>query len=780
MDIHAPEPERRKNHTLSQRLIWAIPVSVVVLLVAGWFVLSFNLRSLRSLEISAGRAFQESQLHTANAVARQVELYTAQANGSNAALEEEIYQQLISTARQPNGSAWLITPRHIYLEFEGLLHISARSELPHLLLLEGQQSEYRSDTLLNDVQEGRPGSGWCVWQEGRGPEAAAWDVAQVGGETWVVGYSLPLAHILTISGVRQQTDYMLALMLLTSLGGLLLTYLATQTLFERQRAEAKTELVNRTLEQRVRERTLELARINVRLSDEIDKRSAMEQEQAANLQLLEQLNRMTHAALEASSLEETLNALAEQLPALIQADACYITLYDEEENCFRVAAAHGFAPDARPPDAEPGEVTLSGNALRVGQPLAVSDTTNSPLISARLAKRSPRALLALPLLVQGQGLGAILLGHHHPHSFSEAEIRIGEQAAAQVSLAILKARLLNDAQQRAEQLSILYEIGLAVSSHLELDTVLQTIYEQCRRALQADAFYLALYDQETNRIEIPIFYDNQTAYKVPSFDIHERQSLTGWVIQNRRTVYLHDTLSPDEEMSRLIMHLGGQPTRSFVSTPLMVGRQVVGVLSIQSYQPAAYRSADVRLLETIAAQAAIAIENARSYQQVEWKAIMDELTSVYNRRGLFLLGQREVERSTRTGRPLSILFMDVDEFRDFNNRYNYNIGDIVLQAVGAELRASLRSMDIVGRYGGDEFVVLLPETDLPTARSVAERLRQNVAALEVLANQQALQVTISIGIGLLGEETPSLQTLLNRAGDLLHHSKAEGRNRISG
>ncbi|MBP7228389.1 MAG: GGDEF domain-containing protein, partial [Longilinea sp.] len=172
-------------------------------------------------------------------------------------------------------------------------------------------------------------------------------------------------------------------------------------------------------------------------------------------------------------------------------------------------------------------------------------------------------------------------------------------------------------------------------------------------------------------------------------------------------------------------------------------------------------------------------ENARIYQKVEWKSIVDELTGVYNRRGLFLLGQREVERAQRTGRPLSVLFMDVDGFRDFNNRYSYETGDAVLQLVGAQLRNSLRSMDIVGRYGGDEFVVLLPETDLPTAHNVAERLRQTVAAAEILVNGQSLHITLSIGISLLQEHSLSLKDLLRQSASLLRRSKDEGRNRVT-
>jgi diguanylate cyclase (GGDEF)-like protein len=770
-------PESPPKEPFGQRLTWAIPVSVVILLFGGWWVILSNLRTLQS---SISAAFQESQLQTARVSARNIELYAHQSSFPINQLENEVYNRIVNPSKLPAGSAWLVTPRHFYIQLPGLPPISSSADLPRRLLFQGRQGAYRYDQFLSAVQNGQEGVGWCIWQTERGAEVAAWSVAYVNDETWVIGYSLPFQHILQISSAQKQFAYTLTMMILTSLGGLLLALLTVQNLERRYRAEAQIEQINRELEQRVTERTLELARINIQLSDEIERRQQAEQEQAKNLHLLERLNTITRTALQTPNLQNLLDTLAQELPQWIGADACYITLYDAEENRFRVAAAHGFEPNKRPPDAEPGEETLSGNALRTGQPIAVTDTYNSPLISARLAKSSPRALMALPLLVEGHspGLGAILLGFHAPHAFSEADVRVGQQIAAQVSLAILKSRLLEEVQQRAERLNILYEIGLAITAQLELSAVIETIYEQCRRVLPADAFYLALYDEQTQMVQIPLFYDNHIAYKISPFSIHERQSLTTWVIQHKHTVYMRDVLDPNETLSRLIVHMGGTPSRSFISTPLLFNDQVVGVLSVQSYQPNAYRNADVNLLETIAAQAAIAIENARNYQKVEWKAIVDELTGVYNRRGLFLLGQREVERAQRTGRPLSVLFMDVDGFRDFNNHHSYEVGDGVLQTVGAQLRTSLRSMDIVGRYGGDEFVVLLPETDLATAYRVGERLRQNVAEIEVLVNGQTLHITLSIGVSLLQENTSSLKDILRQAASLLRRAKDQGRNRV--
>jgi diguanylate cyclase (GGDEF)-like protein len=172
------------------------------------------------------------------------------------------------------------------------------------------------------------------------------------------------------------------------------------------------------------------------------------------------------------------------------------------------------------------------------------------------------------------------------------------------------------------------------------------------------------------------------------------------------------------------------------------------------------------------------VELERLNAEVRRLAIVDELTQVYNRRGFFEMGNREVERAKRFGKPLSAIMFDIDHFRSFNNTYGHAIGDRVLTEVAARCSRQLRKVDIFGRYGGEEFVVLLPETKIADAAVAAEHLRHHTAYEPVSTEQGLLTVTISLGIAVLKNNTTGLEELLERADQALYKAKTSGRNRV--
>jgi diguanylate cyclase (GGDEF)-like protein len=214
-----------------------------------------------------------------------------------------------------------------------------------------------------------------------------------------------------------------------------------------------------------------------------------------------------------------------------------------------------------------------------------------------------------------------------------------------------------------------------------------------------------------------------------------------------------------------------KPTQSYIGIPLTLRDRVIGVLSIQNYRPDAYTEDHIRMLERIAIQAAIAIENARLYAEIQRLTILDELTGIYNYRGLLELGAREVERAHRFNRPLSVLFFDIDDFRNFNNTYNHSTGNIILKAVSERWRSILRTVDVLARYGGDEFVALLPETDITTAEAVARRMVEKISLDKIATPFGDLSVTISVGVTTLSEERNHLSALIDRANNAEHQAK---------
>ena len=184
-------------------------------------------------------------------------------------------------------------------------------------------------------------------------------------------------------------------------------------------------------------------------------------------------------------------------------------------------------------------------------------------------------------------------------------------------------------------------------------------------------------------------------------------------------------------------------------------------------------------MRMFAQQAAIAVENAKLYEQRQLQARMDVTTGIYNRRGLIELGNREVDRAERYHRPLAVVMVDIDRFKIVNDTYGHPIGDLVLSELADRMKANLRSIDILGRYGGEEFVILLPETNSEDAMDVAERLRLVVEEKPFTPNELSLWITISQGVVIRSEKSGDLRALIRFADDAMYQSKDSGRNLVT-
>jgi diguanylate cyclase (GGDEF)-like protein len=217
-----------------------------------------------------------------------------------------------------------------------------------------------------------------------------------------------------------------------------------------------------------------------------------------------------------------------------------------------------------------------------------------------------------------------------------------------------------------------------------------------------------------------------------------------------------------------------------VGAPIIAQGRTVGFINLDSATPAFYQPVHGERLRAFANLAAIAIHNAGLYERAQQQAATDELTGLYNRRGLMSVGQIEVERSLRYVRPLTVLMADVDNFKQVNDRSGYRAGDEVLHMLAKRCRQCLRSIDIAGRYGGDEFVFVLPESTMEGAIKVAERLRFSVDSDLFATTAEPLRISISIGAAVLTPPQSSFAQLLEQAGAALHAAKFAGKNRVAG
>ena len=213
--------------------------------------------------------------------------------------------------------------------------------------------------------------------------------------------------------------------------------------------------------------------------------------------------------------------------------------------------------------------------------------------------------------------------------------------------------------------------------------------------------------------------------------------------------------------------------------PLRVGSDLVGVLVIGprlSQEP--YTKDDELTLMTLANQTAVAIENARLFYEVQQLAILDDLTGVFNRRHLLEISEQEFRRAKRFGRKLSLVMMDIDHFKQVNDTHGHAVGDEVLGALAERCQNNIRNVDVLGRFGGEEFVIILPETMLAEAIQITERLCSQIADFPIETSIGPVNLTASFGIACYSPDVEDLYALLRNADIALYSAKRNGRNRF--
>ncbi|MFO8033779.1 MAG: sensor domain-containing diguanylate cyclase [Candidatus Bipolaricaulota bacterium] len=251
----------------------------------------------------------------------------------------------------------------------------------------------------------------------------------------------------------------------------------------------------------------------------------------------------------------------------------------------------------------------------------------------------------------------------------------------------------------------------------------------------------------------------------PGWRFPRGRSIVSWVAENRQPVRLGDVREDPRyvEWCPLI--------RSELAVPVEAGGELLGVLNVESRQRQALGPQDEMLLQAVAGQLGVALANMRSQQQLRQMAIRDPLTGLYNRRFLEEAAAHEVAKARRYRRPVAFLYLDVDNFREVNNRYGHRFGDEVLQRVAAFVLENVRDADYVFRLGGDEFLVLLPETD-GEAYPVVKRLKEGMSAAFA---DTPVALGLSVGVALWDGKGPfDLDTLLAEADRDMYENKRVG------
>ena len=211
----------------------------------------------------------------------------------------------------------------------------------------------------------------------------------------------------------------------------------------------------------------------------------------------------------------------------------------------------------------------------------------------------------------------------------------------------------------------------------------------------------------------------------------------------------------------------------------MVRGKTIGYMTIDSSKYATYGPDEGALAQAFADEVSIAIEHARLFKEVQLMAVTDSLTGLYNRRYFFELSRHEIQRASRYEQPLSLIMLDLDNLKKVNDTYGHHMGDQLIKSIASLCLATLRSVDLVARIGGDEFVILLPSTPLDQAFAAAKRLCRKAAQIRIPADMDMIRTTVSIGVVQYEKGIPDIDALLARADEALYLSKTSGKNKVT-
>lgn len=334
-------------------------------------------------------------------------------------------------------------------------------------------------------------------------------------------------------------------------------------------------------------------------------------------------------------------------------------------------------------------------------------------------------------------------------------------------------------RKRAEAIqAAVYQISQAANTVINLDDLYRSIHVSLGELIRTDNFFIALYDAERDELTFPYWVDQIDPHPPPQ---KLGGGLTEYVLRTGRP----QLISPErfkqlEEQGEINSEHNGTPSVDWVGVPLRVEDRQIGIMAVQSYTDALrIGQEETDILSFVSTQVAMAIERKRAEEAIHRLAITDAMTGLHNRHHFLELAQREFERARRYKRPLSIIMLDIDNLKPVNDTEGHLAGDYVIRAIGEECTSQLRRADLLGRYGGDEFVALLPETELPEALQVIDRLREHIAQRKFVFEGRTLQTSVSIGVAALDLDCTNVETFLVRADKALYAAKQAGKNRLA-
>lgn len=465
--------------------------------------------------------------------------------------------------------------------------------------------------------------------------------------------------------------------------------------------------------------------------------------------------------------DEVLEAIHRELGKLFDNGTFYVAFADGNELRFEFETTEGVIQPKRTRVATNG---LPEHIIKTGSPLLVRADVKRRKAELGLTHegRGAKSFVGVPIKMSGRTAGVICaLNFEREFVYGQRDLEVLQTAAGQLAVAMENALLYSEASRRAQYLSFLNNIANTAISRQSTDEMLDAIVSEIERNFDFDHIGIGVFDYTTKDIEIKAEATKTT--KMLGRRIPVGVGILGRVARSGETVTVQNTGEP---------HLLGllPDARSVLCIPLKYGETLLGVLNVESRKEGAFTTQDSLLLNTLGDLLATALHNALIFQKMEQQSITDGLTGIKTRRFFLEALQSEWKRASRSGRAFSIVLIDLDKFKEVNDGLGHLEGDLVLARVGRLLEQKCRQSNVVARYGGDEFIVMMPETGVEQAQVLAERLRLWLATDPMLNERR---VTGSFGVASFPLHGATVEEIIRVADAGMYVSKHAGGNRVS-
>jgi diguanylate cyclase (GGDEF)-like protein len=331
--------------------------------------------------------------------------------------------------------------------------------------------------------------------------------------------------------------------------------------------------------------------------------------------------------------------------------------------------------------------------------------------------------------------------------------------------------------RQKQELTIFHDVAKALTSSLDLDSILQTIMDKMAEYFRPDNWSLLMVDEEHNDLYFAIAVGSASE-AIRNVRLKVGEGIAGHVAKHGERLIVPDVYT-DPRFSKRIDEMARWETRSIICFPLRSRLRVLGVIQLVNVDMQHFGDQEVFFLQSLCDYAAIAIENARSFEKIQELTITDDCTGLYNARHLYKTLETEVYRSARFGYEFTVVFIDLDYFKQVNDTHGHLIGSKLLAEIGYLIKAQLRLIDFAFRYGGDEFVVLLPQTGKDSALVVAKRLRDSLR-ISTFCKEEGLNLNVraSMGVATYPHDAKTPHDIIRQADEMMYLVKNTSRDNI--